>query len=143
MAEDDNLPTRDDYYRISIERGADEETAAKIADGLMGVRERRNLDLPGWENLCHRIPRLLRSRSVHLYSAAAISCPSDSVEEQARSGLQSVLCYGVFLGMALAENGHLMSEAERKASRQSMPDVWKWIELLNDEQKSANRPYDD
>lgn len=135
MDKQNKTPTRDDYYRTAISRGASDEVAGKIADGIIEARERRKKDLPGWESLCHRIPKIMRRRSVHLYNAAGMSCPSDDIEDQARSGLQAVLSYGVLIGMVLAENGYLISDAERKASQQNMPDIWKWIDLLNDEQK--------
>ena len=126
-----DLPTRDDYYRICLSRGATEEVASKIADGLIEAQARKDADLPGWERVSRKIPRSMRSRSIHLYSAAAMSCPSEDVEEQARSGLQAVLAYGVFVGMALAESGQLLNSDERAASHDSMPDVWEWIDRLN------------
>lgn len=138
-----DYPTRDDYYAICIRRGANPETAARIADGLVEARERHEEGKPGWETITHSIPRLIRKRLVHLYNAASISHPSEKVEDQARSGLDAVFAYGVFLGMVLAERGHLISEEEREASRKSMPDIWVWMEMLDEQRKKESNSADD
>lgn len=144
MSEHD-YPTRDDYYAICIRRGAHPVTAARIADGLIAARERKESGNPGWEDITHRVPSLIRKRLPHLYSAASMSHPSEDVEDQARSGLDAVFAYGIFLGMLLAEHGHLVSEAERVASKKSMPDIWAWLEILDEqrEEKEADRSDDD
>ncbi len=133
------LPTRDEYYRICISRGATEEVAASLADGLVDAQARKSADRPGWERVSHKIPPSMRSRCIHLYSVALMSCPSEDIEEQARSGMQAILAYGVFVGMALAESGQILSDAEREASHTSMPDVWDWIERLNADEEKSNR----
>ena len=137
------LPTRDDYYRICISRGAPKEDAARIADGLVAAQARKEAGLPGWEKLVGSMPRSVADRSAFLYGTAVISHPSEDPEAQGRSGLQAVLSYGIFVGMGLAEGGHLMSEAERGASHESMPDVWEWIETLSETRETKTRPSDD
>lgn len=142
MAENE-YPTRDDYYHICIGRGADEETAGKIADGLIEARARHQAGAPGWETVTHKLPRSVRRRCIQLYSGGSLSCPAEDVEERARSGLSAVLSYGVFVGMVLAESGHLINENERNASMASMPDVWKWIESLNASEEKTDRSNDE
>ncbi len=130
MAEETASLTRDDYYRACIRNGAPEKVAASIADALMTAQSRRLYPVPGWENLVRTMPKEIKDRSVLLYNVSAISFPPEDPTTQHFVSLDAVFTYGVFVGMALAERGHLMSQAEREASTENMTNIWTWIESL-------------
>ncbi len=123
-------PDRDDYYRTCLERGVPEAEAAAIADALIRARARVAEGLPGWEKVVHAMPRTVSHRAVHTFGMAVASNPSQSQDEQIRSGIQAALCYGVFVGMRLAEGGHLPSQREREAAAVNMPEIDQWLAEL-------------
>lgn len=125
-----NAPTREDYFRTCRDRGASEDEASCIADGLMRAQARKAAGLPGWETMVHQLPPAVRERGVQLYAQAVATNPAQSPAVRSASGVQATLAYGILVGMLLAEGGELPSQLERDASREHMPELWAWLDSL-------------
>jgi len=121
------MPSRDTYYQTCIEQGLSHDQAEAIADGLVAAQARQVAALPGWETLVAKAPLAVRKRAQQLFVIADKSNPDREASGRFGANVQAVFAFGVFAGMLLGRGGQGPSEAEEKASRTNLPELWEWL----------------